>query len=72
MPPLDEIEYHDMIDWQTLAVTKAPVTIYLTDNELKDMIPAQIPPSASSFASPVAHRRWKDAEAAVGGRDASP
>ena len=38
VPLLDETEYHDMVDWQTLAVKKPLVTIYLTDNELKDMI----------------------------------
>ena len=40
--PLDATEYHDMDDWQILAATKPPVTIYVTDNELKDIIPAQI------------------------------
>lgn len=47
VPPLNlnATEYHDMVDWQTLTVTEPPVMMDMTNNELKDMISAQISPS---------------------------
>ena len=46
---LDATEYHDIVDWQTYPMTKFPVMIYFTDNELKDTIPAQIAQSVLFF-----------------------
>lgn len=47
VPPLNlnATEYYDMIDWQSLTVTEPPVTMNMTNDELKDMISAQISPS---------------------------
>ena len=50
IPPLDATEYHDMVDWQTLVMMKPPVTIYLTDNDLNDMVPLQITQSVLFFS----------------------
>ena len=43
---LDATEYYDMVDWHRVTVTEPTVTMNMTNNELKDMISAQISPSA--------------------------
>ena len=44
------ISWHGRLAY--FALTEPPYTIYLTDNELKDMIPAQISPSVLIFRFP--------------------
>ena len=56
IPPVEATEYQDMVVKQSLHVAKPPVAIYLTYNELEDMISAPTSQSLLSFASPITHR----------------